>query len=48
MISGIGDNISLTNSQTLNGRELKVAFVNYKVIVTFCGPFLVSRTGDEE
>jgi hypothetical protein len=30
MIRGIGDNLSLTNSQTLNGHEFEPSFENFK------------------
>jgi len=49
MIRGLGENFSLTYSQTLNGSEDYVINLNLNIIIEWkvlSGPFLVSRTGD--
>jgi len=49
MISGIGGETSLTNSQTLNGYGIWISLINViqiRITIAFSGPFLVSRTGD--
>ena len=47
MIRGIGGEMPSTYSQTLNGWELVVAYVELRDwIEVISGPFLVSRTGD--
>jgi len=48
MISGIGGETSLTNSQTLNGYGIWISLIviQIRITIAFSGPFLVSRTGD--
>ena len=47
MIGGIGEIVSSTYSQTLNGREPEVTlFELWSRILVLSGPLLVSRTGD--
>jgi len=50
MISGIGGETSLTNSQTLNGYGIWISLIviQIRITIAFSGPVLVSRTGDVE